>query len=71
MGQTIMNMKNTTLLSVIAVAELAYFGSHLSSTTYKPMEVYTFIGIIFLVVLIPMNSLSRWVERRFLTWSER
>jgi len=71
MGQTIMNMKNTTLLSVIAVAELAYYGSHLSSTTFRPMEIYTLVGLIFLAVLVPMNSLSRWIERRFLTWSAR
>ncbi|RTL96624.1 amino acid ABC transporter permease [Ancylobacter rudongensis] len=61
-GQTIIQMKNTTLLSVLTVPDLLYQASYVSSFTYRPMEVYTVVGIIFLVILIPSNYLARRLE---------
>lgn len=61
-GQTIIQMKNTTLLSVITVPDLLYQAGYIASFTYRPMEVYTAIGIVFLLVLIPSNWLARKLE---------
>lgn len=69
-GQTIINMKNTTLLSVIGVAELSYEGSYLATQTYRPMEIYTVVGVFYLAILIPLNKLARYVERRLLHVTE-
>ncbi len=63
-GQTIIQMKNTTLLSVITVPDLLYQASYVSSFTYRPMEVYTVVGLIFLAILIPSNYLARRLEMR-------
>lgn len=63
-GQSIIQMKNTTLLSAITVPDLLYQGSYISSFTYRPMEVYTAIGAIFLILLVPLTMLSRMLERR-------
>ena len=63
-GQSIIQMKNTTLLSTITVPDLLYQGTYISSFTYRPMEVYTAIGAIFLVILVPLTMLSRRLERR-------
>ena len=63
-GQSIIQMKNTTLLSAITVPDLLYQGSYISSFTYRPMEVYTAIGGIFLILLVPLTMLSRMLERR-------
>ena len=63
-GQSIIQMKNTTLLSAITVPDLLYQGSYISSFTYRPMEVYTAIGAIFLLLLVPLTMLSRMLERR-------
>ncbi len=63
-GQTIIQMKNTTLLSVLTVPDLLYQASYVSSFTYRPMEVYTVVGLIFLAVLIPSNYLARRLEMR-------
>lgn len=62
-GQSIIQMKNTTLLSTLTVPDLLYQGSYISSFTYKPMEVYTTIGLIFLILLVPLTMLSRKLER--------
>lgn len=63
-GQTIIQMKNTTLLSVITIPDLLYQASYISSFTYRPMEVYTAVGIIFLIILVPSNYLARRLELR-------
>ena len=61
-GQTIIQMKNTTLLSVLTVPDLLYQAGYIASFTYRPMEVYTAIGIVFLIILIPSNYLARKLE---------
>jgi polar amino acid transport system permease protein len=64
MGQTIMQLKNTTLLSVLTIPDLLYQAGYISSFTYKPMEVYTAIGILFIIMLFPLSALSRRFERK-------
>lgn len=61
-GQTIINMKNTTLLSVITIPDLLYQAGYISSFTYRPMEVYTVVGILFMVILVPCNFIARRLE---------
>ena len=61
-GQTIIQMKNTTLLSVITIPDLLYQAGYISSFTYRPMEVYTAVGTVFLVILVPLTYLARRLE---------
>ncbi|RDV04666.1 amino acid ABC transporter permease [Undibacter mobilis] len=63
-SQSIMQMKNTSLLSTITVPDLLYQAGYISSQTFKPMEVYTAVGVIFLLFLVPLTTLSRMIERR-------
>lgn len=63
-GQTIMQLKNTTLLSVLTIPDLAYQAGYISSFTYRPMEVYTAIGVLFILILFPLSALSRRFERK-------
>ncbi|RWP56697.1 amino acid ABC transporter permease [Mesorhizobium sp.] len=62
-GQTIMQLKNTTLLSVLTIPDLLYQAGYIASFTYRPMEVYTVIGVIFILILFPLSALSRGFER--------
>ena len=62
-GQSIIQMKNTTLLSAITVPDLLYQGSYISSFTYKPMEIYTAVGAIFLIILVPLDDARAPLER--------
>jgi polar amino acid transport system permease protein len=63
-GQSIIQMKNTTLLSIITVPDMLYQASYISSFTYRPMEVYTAVGVIFVLILAPLTMLSRRLETR-------
>lgn len=64
MGQTIMQLKNTTLLSVLTIPDLLYQAGYIASFTYRPMEVYTLIGAVFILMLFPLSALSRRFERK-------
>ncbi|MCI3203530.1 MULTISPECIES: amino acid ABC transporter permease [Pandoraea] len=63
-NQTVMQLKNTSLVSTITVADLVYQGSVITAATYRPLEVYTAIAVLYLVVLFPITSFAEYVERR-------
>lgn len=63
-GQTIIQLKNTTLLSVLTIPDLLYQAGYVASFTYRPMEVYTTVGAMFILFLFPLSLLSRKFERR-------
>jgi polar amino acid transport system permease protein len=56
--------KDTALVSVIAVPELMYRGKVLSIETYRPLEVYTAVALIYFVVTYPQARGVEWLFRR-------
>ena len=56
--------KVTSLASVLSVHELMYQGRLLSSTYYRPLEILTTVGIVYLVMIYPMTWTSAALERR-------
>jgi polar amino acid transport system permease protein len=34
------------------------------SDTFRPLEIYTALGVIYLVILYPMQKLAKMLERR-------
>ncbi|MFT4117819.1 amino acid ABC transporter permease [Bradyrhizobium sp.] len=63
-NQTIMQLKNTSLVSVVAVGDLLYQGSVITASSYKPLEVYTTIAVLYFVVLFPLTLIADRVESR-------
>ena len=63
MNQSIIQLKNTSLVSTIAVADLLYQGSIITAATYRPLEVYTMVAVIYFLVLFPMTLAAQAVER--------
>jgi len=56
--------KTTALASSLAYAELLYQAMQVNSITYRPMEVYTTIAIMYFIVLFAASNLMRLVEYR-------
>ena len=56
--------KDTPMLSVIGVAELMHTANAVGSETYRFLEPYTLVGVIFLIISLP----SAWLIRRFENW---
>ena len=63
-NQTIMQLKNTSLVSVVAVGDLLYQGSVITASSYRPLEVYTTIAVLYFVVLFPLTLVADQVELR-------
>lgn len=61
-SQSILQLKNTSLLSVVAVPDIMYAASSLTMSTYRPLEVYTFAAMMYLVVLTPVTVIASRFE---------
>ncbi|MFQ5567127.1 MAG: ectoine/hydroxyectoine ABC transporter permease subunit EhuD [Paracoccaceae bacterium] len=59
--------KDTPMLSVIGVAELMHTANALGSETYRFLEPYTLVGVIFLAISLPtaagLRAFEAWVRR--------
>jgi len=65
LGNTYIAMlKNTSLASTIAVAELVYQGEVLDSRTFRTFEIFITVGILYLTLTLPLGALVNALERR-------
>ncbi len=59
--------KDTPMLSVIGVAELMHTANAVGSETYRFLEPYTLVGVIFLMISLPtaagLRAFEAWVRR--------
>jgi polar amino acid transport system permease protein len=55
--------KDTPMLSVIGVAELMHTANSIGSESYRYLEPYTMVGVIFLLISLPTAWLLRLTER--------
>jgi polar amino acid transport system permease protein len=63
-NQTIMQLKKTSLVTTVAVGDLLYQGSVITAASYRPLEVYTTIAVLYFVVLFPLTLIADQVEQR-------
>ena len=64
MNQSIIQLKNTSLVSTIAVPDLLYQGELITADTYRPLETYTVVAIIYFALLFPATRLVQYYEQR-------
>lgn len=63
-SQSVIQVKNTSLLYVVAVPDLMYTSSIITSSTYRPLESYTFVAAIYFMILYPFTLISKRLETR-------
>ncbi|HTC09383.1 MAG TPA: amino acid ABC transporter permease [Acetobacteraceae bacterium] len=63
-NQSVLQIKNTSLLSVIAVPDLMYQAQLMVSETFRPLEIYTSLGVAYFAMLYPLQKLAKKLERR-------
>jgi polar amino acid transport system permease protein len=56
--------KTTALASTLAYADLLYQAMQVNSQTFRPLEVYTTIAVMYLVLLVSASALARVAEHR-------
>ncbi len=62
-NQSITQLKNTSLVSVIAVPDIVYNATLINADTYRPLEVYTVVALVYFAMLFPITLLARQLER--------
>lgn len=55
-------LKLSSLASVIAVYELLHESTNLITTTFRPLEVYTTVAVVYFILTYPMTVASRRLE---------
>ena len=63
-NETINILKNTSLISVIAVTELMRASQQVVSVTYRPLETYTIAAVIYLLMNLVLARAGAWFETR-------
>ncbi|MBM7631618.1 amino acid ABC transporter permease [Geomicrobium sediminis] len=63
-NQFVISLKDTSLLSSIAVAELMYSGRQYMTITFSAFETMFMVCIFYLIITIPASLLLRYLERR-------
>jgi polar amino acid transport system permease protein len=64
-GQFVSLVKDSSLLSVIAISELTLNAQEVNSFTYSTLESYLPLAAGYLLLTLPLSALSRWLEARF------
>ena len=63
-NQFVISLKDTSLLSAIAVTEVLYMGRQYANATFSYFEVFFMVAIFYLAITIPASIILRRLERR-------
>lgn len=63
-NQSVIQVKNTSLLYAVSVADLTYMTWIVNSETYRPMESYTIAALMYFAMLFPLTQFADSFERR-------
>lgn len=66
MERTFELIKTTTLASTLAYGELLYQAMQVNSITYRPLEVYTSIAVVFFLTLLCISLGMKWIEHKIM-----
>lgn len=64
-GQLVSLIKDSSLLSVIAISELTLNAQEVNSFTFSTLESYLPLAAGYLVLTLPLSAVARLLERRF------
>ena len=56
--------QQTALVALVAVSDLMYQAKTLSTQTYRPIETFTVVALIYLAISFPISQLVTYFERR-------
>ncbi len=62
-------IKETSLVSVLSIAEITRIGSQIYARTLSPFEIYLTIGAIYFVMTYSVALVSKWIEKRTAKWT--
>lgn len=63
-NETVINIKDTAVLSVISVGDLFFQGTAAAGTNLQFFQTFTIVGAIYLVMTLTATGLLRWMEKK-------
>jgi polar amino acid transport system permease protein len=63
-GQFISLVKDTSLVSVIAITELTKSGREAITTSFSTFEIWFCVAAMYLLINLPLSQIARRLERR-------
>jgi polar amino acid transport system permease protein len=63
-GEAVSLVKESSILSVISVAEVTYHARNVAGETYQSFAIYVPLAALYLLVTLPLSWLTRRLERR-------
>ncbi|MDD2480021.1 MAG: amino acid ABC transporter permease [Victivallaceae bacterium] len=64
-GQLVSLIKDSSLLSIIAVKELTMAANEMNSATFSTIEAYLPLVVGYLIITMPISFFSKYLEKRF------
>jgi polar amino acid transport system permease protein len=63
-NQFVYMLKMSSLLSIIGLQELTRKANELTVTVYRPLEIYTVLVLEYLILILMVSWMVRWLESR-------
>ena len=63
-NQFIITLKDTSILSVIGFPELTNMGKTISGNTFKSLQTWAIVGIMYMMIIITLSKIAKKIERR-------
>lgn len=61
---SISTFQQSALVAIVAVSDLMYMGKTLSTQTYRPIETFTVVALMYFMISFPVTQLVSYIERR-------
>ena len=61
----VMMLHTTLFASLISVEEIFRVAQRINAQIYRPVEIYTALGVFFLMVSLPINGFALWFKAKF------
>lgn len=56
--------QQSALVALVALTDLMYMGKQVATQTYRPIETYTAVALIYFAISFPVSRIAAWVEHR-------
>lgn len=63
-NQFIITLKDTSILSVIGFPELTNTGRSIAGNTFKSLETWAIVGVMYLIVIVTLSKIAKVIEER-------
>ncbi|MCK1994001.1 amino acid ABC transporter permease [Peribacillus muralis] len=63
-NQSIISLKDTSLLSVIGIADLTQQGQIQASATFEAFKIWLVVGVIYFIIIYAITLIANFIERR-------